>query len=110
MRVLLDQNLPAKAAKVFAELGVEAEHVKTIGLAGRADGEVWRRAAETGAVIVTKDVDFTQIQDFVLKRPVRVVWVRIGNTSNQILIPWLRTHWPRAQALLDAGHQIIELR
>ncbi len=107
--VLLDQNLPRRAVSVFKELGIDAVHVHTVKLSGKPDRDIWRYAALNNLIIVTKDVDFTQIHDLTLKSPVRVVWLRIGNTSNKTLLPWLRLNWSRAQLRLNEGHDLIEL-
>jgi predicted nuclease of predicted toxin-antitoxin system len=107
--LLIDQNLPRRAVLVFEEIGLVAVHVTSIKLAGMPDKAIWRYAADKNLVIVTKDIDFTQIRDLTLKRPVRVVRLGVGNTTNQTLFPWLRINWPRAQARLDQGHILIEL-
>jgi predicted nuclease of predicted toxin-antitoxin system len=110
VRLLLDQNLPRRAVKVFETLGIEAIHVHSVGLANQSDRKIWRYASQNQLVIVTKDADFTQIQDLTVRIPVRVVWLRVGNLTNMALFPWILTHWPRAQELLDQGHTMIELR
>ena len=109
MAVLLDQNLPRRAVNVFAELGIDAVHVSSLALAGKPDRDIWRYAAANDLVIVTKDVDFTQIQDLTLQKLPAVVLLGIGNTTNKVFFPWLRVNWHRAQTLLDRGHTLIEL-
>lgn len=109
MKILLDQNLPRSAVRVFERLGIDAVHVGSVKLTGRPDQEVWRFAAENDRVIVTKDSDFTQILDLTQKKSVRVVLLKVGNTTNRVFFPWLLINWPRAQSLLDQGHSLIEL-
>jgi predicted nuclease of predicted toxin-antitoxin system len=108
--LLLDQNLPFGAVKVFKELGISATHVSSVGLAGRTDREIWRYAAARDLVVVTKDQDFMLINDLGLSTPVRVVLLAIGNTTNRHLFPRLQVNWKRAQALLDAGNVLIVLQ
>jgi predicted nuclease of predicted toxin-antitoxin system len=69
----LDQNLPRRAVSAFKELGIDAVHVHTVKLSGKPDRHIWRYAALNNLIIVTKDVDFTQLHDISLKSPVRVV-------------------------------------
>lgn len=38
-----------------------AQHVYDIDMQAASDRSIWKKAAETGAVIITKDEDFTQI-------------------------------------------------
>jgi predicted nuclease of predicted toxin-antitoxin system len=108
--LLLDQNIARSAVKHFASLGVNAVHVANVGLANKSDREIWRYASRNKLIIVTKDSDFAQIHDLTRVSPVRVVWLRLGNTTNRILFPWLTQHWPHAQALLDQGHLLVELK
>jgi predicted nuclease of predicted toxin-antitoxin system len=109
MKVLLDQNLPRRAVQIFGQLGIDAVHVSSVKLSGKPDLDIWRFAADHDRVIITKDSDFIQIQDFANRRTVKVVHLRIGNTTNKFLFLWLRENWSRAQTLLDQGHNLIEL-
>ncbi len=60
MRLLLDEHIsPALVAKL-AEVGVYAQSVPHVGLAGRADHEIWRYALDHGFAVVT-----TNAQDFI---------------------------------------------
>jgi predicted nuclease of predicted toxin-antitoxin system len=108
--ILIDQNLPRRATQVFEQFGLNAIHVSSVRLSGRPDQEIWRYAAMNDMVIVTKDLDFSQIYDLALKKPVRVVILRVGNTTNSTLFPWLSANWQRAQLRLDQGHTLVELR
>ncbi len=58
MRFLVDENLPFEAAALLEREGHDVLHVAATDLRGAADREVWRRAAEQGRIIVTRDLDF----------------------------------------------------
>jgi predicted nuclease of predicted toxin-antitoxin system len=58
IRDLLDENLPPKAVRFFAELGVDALHVEELGLQSEPDRTVWRAARDLDRILVTKDIDF----------------------------------------------------
>jgi predicted nuclease of predicted toxin-antitoxin system len=40
----------------------------------------------------------------------RVVWLRIGNSTNPDLFQWLESLWSRIVAQLDEGQHVVEAR
>lgn len=81
MRFLIDQQLPKRLAAVLRELGHDAMHVKDLGMTEASDIEISAKAIEFGATIVTKDDDFVKLARIGPK----VVWIRLGNCSNDVL-------------------------
>lgn len=81
IRFLIDAQLPPGLAPRLAARGYAAEHVSRIGLGAAGDGAIWRHAAQTGATLVTKDEDFLALAERDSSGP-QVVWIRIGNISN----------------------------
>lgn len=69
---------------------------------------IWQRAAELGAVIVTKDEDFAQLT---ILRPeaVGVVWLRVGNCRTAELLATFERLWPEIMRQLEAGGRLIEV-
>jgi predicted nuclease of predicted toxin-antitoxin system len=65
---------------MLSERGHEAQHVTRTGRHGASDEAIWRYAAETHAVILSKDRDFA---DFVLGSIAgpAVIWIRLGNVT-----------------------------
>ena len=61
MRFLVDAQLPPALARVLSAHGHVAEHVNDIGPGDAPDGDLWRYALQHGAVIVTKDEDFSDM-------------------------------------------------
>lgn len=62
MRVLLDEKYPAGLATDLRKNGVEAVTVAELGLAGRADDDVFATAVADGYSVLTENVgDFTRI-------------------------------------------------
>lgn len=57
MKVLLDQDVPRRAAALLREAGLDAVHASEVGLSSARDAEIidWCRAR--GAVAVTLDAD-----------------------------------------------------
>ena len=70
---------------------------------------IWERARNEPAVILSKDEDF--VDHWILSAaPVRFVWIRKGNCSNQALLTWLEPMWADAVKRLEQGEKFIELR
>lgn len=109
MKFLIDAQLPPRLAKVLAREGHEAAHVCECGLLTAKDRDVWRSAAKQSAVIVTKDADFAAMRGRARKGPA-VIWLRLGNVSNDALITSLVRVLPDIVAAIEAGEVVVELR
>lgn len=77
-------------------------------LAGADDRLIWLRAADTGAVIVTKDEDFALRRTLEEAGPA-VVWIRLGNTRKGDLLRWLEPLLPEILAALERGETLVEV-
>ena len=69
----------------------------------------WKHAIESDAVILTKDEDFAALSSSTSIGP-PIVWLRLGNATNRVLLKWLEPRWPEIIELLDAGNRLIEVR
>lgn len=58
MKLLLDQGLPWEAAPLLRQAGVEAAHVRELGLQQAEDGALLAFARSENRIIVTLDADF----------------------------------------------------
>lgn len=108
MRFLIDQQLPQSLARWIQTRGHDALHVKTLGLNTATDHELWRLATAENRFIVTKDEDFAGI----VRRGVgpSVIWVRLGNCSNSLLM-WRMEHvWEALLDELSKGSRLVEVR
>lgn len=103
MIFLIDQNLPPALAGWLREKGLEALHVREIGLRDKADAEIVTVAAQNGYTVITKDDDFA----FHGQPP--VILVRIGNVTNPRLLTAFERAWPGIQAALQSGETLVEL-
>jgi len=88
--------------------GYQAEHVVDLGLATASDREIWARASELGATIVTKDEDFLTLRALRYEGP-PIVWVRIGNTTREHLIAAISSALPDIVAALERGEAVVEI-
>ena len=64
MKIKLDENMPARLARVLLELGHEADTVPQEGLGGRDDMDVWNAAQQAGQFLITQDLDFSDVRRF----------------------------------------------
>ncbi|MGC1951631.1 MAG: DUF5615 family PIN-like protein [Gammaproteobacteria bacterium] len=108
MRFLVDAQLPPALARWLVGKGHEAEHVADCGLVEASDRAIWRYALVTGAVILTKDEDFSVRKTLEPVGPV-IVWVRLGNTRREALLQWFEAMLPDVVSAVDRGDGLIEI-
>ena len=64
MKFWLDAHLsPKLAVWMRSDLGLDAYTLRDIGLRDSGDEEIFQAARTAGAVIITKDVDFIDLQE-----------------------------------------------
>ena len=109
MRFIVDAQLPPALARALTQGGFRATHVFDMGFSSMPDLAIWDLARKQDASIITKDEDFAIFRTMKQSGPA-VVWLRIGNTANDFLIPWLLPLMPQVVAAIKAGDTLIELR
>jgi predicted nuclease of predicted toxin-antitoxin system len=72
------------------------------------DTEIFSKAGEAGAVVMTKDRDFVDLLHR-LGPPPQVIWVTCGNTSNRMMRRILSSALPDALTLLRSGEPLVEI-
>jgi predicted nuclease of predicted toxin-antitoxin system len=109
MMLWLDAQLPpALAAWLCSECGVQCSAIREVGLRDASDEEIFFAARSARAVVMTKDSDFVSM----LERhgvPPQVVWLTIGNCSNEALKNVLRDTWRTVSSLLEQGEPLVEI-
>jgi predicted nuclease of predicted toxin-antitoxin system len=80
MKLLFDENLSHKLARLLEDLFPNSIHVRDVGLKAADDPLVWEYAKHNGLILVSKDADMHQ-RSFLFGPPPKVVWVRLGNCS-----------------------------
>ena len=108
MRFLVDAQLPPALARRLTELGHVAEHVYDIGMQAASDHSIWKRATETGAVIITKDEDFIQIGRSAAGP--QIVWLRLGNVNRSELLERVSKTLSQIIEAIEGGERVIEIR
>jgi predicted nuclease of predicted toxin-antitoxin system len=89
VRLLFDQNLSRLLVGRFVEEFPDSVHVTDVGLDRATDREVWDFARARDYVITSKDSDFRQLA-FLFGPPPKVVWLRVGNASTDVIASVLR--------------------
>jgi predicted nuclease of predicted toxin-antitoxin system len=108
MRFLVDDQLPIALARWLAANGQEAQHVYDIGLTGATDRVIWETVQNQGAVIVTKDSDFLNLQRQLPGSA--IVWLTLGNCSKATLLRVMEKSFSEVVAALRAGELLVEVR
>lgn len=113
MHFLLDANLPRSASAVLQAAGHGATHVKDLGMGGAADDLIAARAKKEGWVLVTRDLDFSDIRAYPPAEYAGLVVLRIGDEATAVEInallasfmnePELLAHLPGRLCILEPG-------
>lgn len=110
MIIWIDAQLsPSLAPWLQETYGVSAAGVAALGLRDASDVAIFEAARDAGAVVMTKDADFPQL---VRERgaPPKVIWIRLGNTSNARLRTALARVFSGVKERLEAGEDVVEVR
>ena len=108
MKFLVDAQLPPALARWLRDAGHEAQHVEDIGLREAGDQAIWTHALLTSAIIVTKDEDFAERSTREATSSV-IVWLRVGNTTNRILLKWIEPRLSGIVLLAAQSNRLIEV-
>ena len=109
MRFLVDAQLPPALSSFLRERGYTAWHVVEVGCRNAEDGVIWNEAHRRQAVVLTRDEDFARRAALSNEGP-GVVWVRVGNRSNDSLLSWFAGLLPEILIRLEAGDRLVEIR
>ena len=109
MNFVVDEQLPPALATWIVARGHNAQHVRDLGLRNAEDVDIWDHCCTPPSVIVTKDEDFVARRARSDSGP-QVLWVRLGNAANDVLLAWLDVRWAGAVGALQTGSTLVELR
>lgn len=89
--LFFDENLSEAVLSAVIDLFPGSIHLRSLGLAGAGDREVWQTAGRLGLVLVTRVYDFETLS-VLLGHPPKVVHLEAFNPSNADVIATLRRH------------------
>jgi len=102
------QLSPALATWLTAEFKLQAFSARFLNLVAAKDRQIFYAAREAGAVVLTKDADFSVWLER-LGPPPQIIWLRCGNTSNAYLRALLKKTLPAALQMIAAGEKLVEI-
>ena len=85
MKVKLDENMPLSLCKVLKEMGHDIDTVPEENLSGHADPDVWAAAQDAGRLLITQDLDFSDIRKFAPGTHRGIVLVRLRQPGRHAL-------------------------
>lgn len=109
MTIWIDAQLSPSLAKWITDtFGLATLSVRDLGLREAKDFQIFMAARKADAIVLTKDADFQHL----LQQhgpPPKVLWITIGNASNQNMRAVLGKTLESAVKLLEAGESIVEI-
>ena len=91
MKLLFDQNLSPRLARLLADIFPDSTHVREVGLRDADDSAIWDYAKLNDFAIVSKDSDFQQ-RSLLYGHPPKFIWIRVGNCPARTIEDLLRKH------------------
>lgn len=92
MRIKLDENLPEALLEILRDLGHDPDSVLSEGLRGEPDEVVFPAARANGRVLITQDLDFSDIRKYAPGTHPGLILVRLWEPSRTALrdrIEWI---------------------
>ncbi|MGA7617710.1 MAG: DUF5615 family PIN-like protein [Thermoanaerobaculia bacterium] len=86
MKLLIDFNLAPSLARKLSTRGIESVHWMSIGEPTAADSEILERARRQGWVVVTRDLDFSDLLALSSQRLPTVIQIRMVDVLNEELV------------------------
>jgi predicted nuclease of predicted toxin-antitoxin system len=77
VKLKLDENVAASAKPRLAAMGYDVDTVLDEALQGATDEDVWAAAQREGRVLVTQDLDFSDVRRFQLGTHAGIVLLRL---------------------------------
>jgi len=81
MRFLIDANLPRAAIDLCQKFGHQVEFARDIGMAAAPDEQIAARARESGAALLTRDLDFSDARRYPPDQYQGIVVLRLPDTT-----------------------------
>lgn len=92
MKLFFDQNLSARLIRILGAVYPDSNHVRLVGMSTDEDEALWQYARRHDFVIVSKDADFFH-RSMRFGPPPKVIWIRSGNCTTEIIAQLLRGHF-----------------
>ena len=107
MRFLADMGVSFRIAAWLRSQGHDAVHLGEAGLHRLPDGEIFRKAFAEGRIVLTFDLDFSEILAFSAGDHASVVLFRLRNTRTDHVRERLSAVLPDAGPALEKGAVVV---
>jgi predicted nuclease of predicted toxin-antitoxin system len=81
LKFKIDENLPVEAAKIFLKLGYDADTIFAEGLKGSSDEELINVCKKEDRILVTLDLDFSDVRVYPPGSVPGIIILRIADQS-----------------------------
>jgi predicted nuclease of predicted toxin-antitoxin system len=109
MKLLFDQNLSPKLARLLSDIFPGSAHVDRLGYGAASDEILWDYAKDNGFAFVTKDEDYRHLS-LLHGTPPKILWLVIGNCTTSEVEELIRNHFPEIQDFeADQEAGVLEL-
>jgi len=109
MKMLVDNRLLIALSARLCAAGHDCRHVLDLGLDEADDIEIWNWALSENAVVISMDEDFAYLANRPGDRG-RLVWVRLGNCRNHVLLETFDKLLDSITTAIDGGQRIVEIQ
>ncbi len=93
-----DENLPVEAAQLFTDAGCNASHALDQGLRGATDQELIDKCKSESRVLITLDLDFSDIRAYPPADYTGIIVLRLGRQDKPQVMSVLSQLAPTAAA------------
>jgi predicted nuclease of predicted toxin-antitoxin system len=90
MKFKIDENLPIECAEILRESGFEADTVYDEGLNGNPDSIIFNVCTQERMVLITLDLDFSDIRTYPPNTHFGIIIFRLNNQSKLKIIQKLK--------------------
>jgi predicted nuclease of predicted toxin-antitoxin system len=102
VKLLFDENVSHRLSHSLSDEFPGSMHVRTVGLRGAADRQIWDYARDHGFTIVSKDTDFRE-RSYVEGAPPKVVWLDVGIAGTEAIEGLIRGERERLERFAASG-------
>jgi predicted nuclease of predicted toxin-antitoxin system len=107
VKLLIDESLSGRVARLFVDAGHDAVHVGNLGLLGRPDTDVMAAALESGRSVVSADTDFGELLAIGRHPGPSVVLLRRAPHRPDDQVKLVLAVLDQVEADLDAGAVVV---
>jgi predicted nuclease of predicted toxin-antitoxin system len=107
LKLLIDMNLSSRLADRLCEAGYDCRHWKEIGDPKAPDTELFDWAKLNGAVVITRDIGFSDIAAASNLRVPRVMLIRCNDSFSAYVFPTILQALQQTEEQLRQGALVV---